>query len=122
MRGGLRRAITSPLLYFLEREVMFARRTFAIISVALAFGVTACSSGSVSTSDLEDVVSTQLEATVGQAPDSVDCPEELPAEVGSEVRCTLTTDDTTFGLTLTVTSVEDDVALFDIAVDETPEG
>jgi len=101
---------------------MFTRRAFIIISVTLAFGLAACGSGSVSTADLEALVSTQLEETVGQAPDSVDCPDALPGEVGAEVRCTLTTDDTTFGLTLTVTSVDNDVALFDIVVDDAPEG
>jgi hypothetical protein len=100
---------------------MLTRRSLAIASVALILGATACGSGSVSTADLEAEVATQLETVVGQAPDSVDCPDELPAEVGAEVRCTLTSDATTFGLTLTVTSVEDDQALFDVVVDDEPQ-
>lgn len=101
---------------------MLTRRALAIVSVTLILGVTACGSGSVSTADLEAEVAAQLEAEVGQAPDSVDCPDELPGEVGAEVRCTLTSGDTTFGLTLTVTSVEDDQALFDVVVDDEPQG
>jgi len=85
-------------------------------------GATGCGSESVSTNDLEAEVAAQLEVVVGQAPDSVDCPDPLPAEVGAEVRCTLTSGDTTFGLTLTVTSVEDDQALFDVVVDDEPQG
>ena len=76
----------------------------------------------MSTADLEAEVSAQLEQLVGQAPDSVDCPDALPAEVDAEVRCTLTSGDTMFGLTLTVTSVEDGKALFDVVVDDAPQG
>jgi len=101
---------------------MFTRRSLAIVSVTLMLGATACGSESVSTTDLEAEVSTQLEAEVGQAPDSVDCPDALPAEVDAEVRCTLTSGDTTFGLTLTVTSVENDEAVFDVVVDDEPQG
>ena len=101
---------------------MLTRRTLAIISVTLMLGATACGSGSVSTADLEAEVSAQLEQLVGQAPDSVDCPDALPAEVDAEVRCTLTSGDTMFGLTLTVTSVEDGKALFDVVVDDAPQG
>ena len=101
---------------------MLTRRSLAIVSVTLMLGATACGSGEVSTDDLEAEVSAQLEPQVGQAPDSVDCPEALPAEVDAEVRCTLTSGDTTFGLTLTDTSVENDQALFDVVVDDAPEG
>jgi len=101
---------------------MSIRCSLAIVSVTLILGVTACGSGSVSTGDLEKEVAAQLEATVGQVPDSVDCPDELPAEVGAEVRCTLTSDDVTFGLTVTVSSVEGDSVLFEFAVDDEPQG
>lgn len=97
------------------------RRLFALSVVTLVLGATACGSGSASSADLESEVSAQLEALVGQAPDSVSCPDELPAEVGSEVRCTLTSDETTFGLTVTATSVEGDEVLFDIVVDDEPQ-
>ncbi len=97
---------------------MQPRRLLTRSVVALVLGAAACSSGSASSSDLEGEVSSQLEALVGQAPDSVSCPDELPAEVGAEVRCTLTSDETTFGLTVTVTSVDGDVVIFDIVVDD----
>ena len=48
-------------------------------------------------------------------------PEVDPAEVGAEVRCTLTSEETTYGLTVTVTSIEDDQVLFDIVVDDQPQ-
>ena len=93
----------------------------AVLTAALALGVAACGSDAVSTDDLEDEVSTQLEAQVGQAPDSVDCPETLPAEEGAEVRCTLTNGGETIGMTLTVTTVEGKDVGFDIAVDDEPQ-
>ncbi len=78
--------------------------------------------GSVSTEDLEEQVSTQLTETVGQAPDDVTCPDELPAEEGEEVRCELTADGTTYGVTVTTTSVEGETVNFDIQVDDEPTG
>ena len=52
------------------------------------------------------------------------CPDDLEAEVGAETRCTLTAGDdpTEYGVTVTVTSVEDDTANFDVEVDEHPSG
>ncbi len=101
---------------------MRSRRSTIIAATTLVLGLAACGSNSVPSSDLETVVADQLEAEVGQAPDSVDCPDELPAEVGAEVRCSLTAEETTFGLTVTVTSIDGDDVLFDIVVDDAPEG
>ena len=60
---------------------------------------------------------------MGARPD-ISCPDELPAEVGAEARCTLTAggDPTEYGVTVTVTSVEGDTADFDVEVDEQPQG
>lgn len=59
----------------------------------------------------------QLTATVGTEPDEVGCPD-LPAEVGATVRCDLTADAETYGVTVTTTSVDGGQVAFDIAVDE----
>ncbi len=102
---------------------MITRRlTLSFFSLAIVAGLSACGSDAVSTGDLEQEVSDQLEAEVGEAPDSIDCPDPLPAEVGAEVRCTLTDADTSFGLTLTVTEVDGEDVAFDILVDDAPEG
>ena len=62
-----------------------------------------------------------LEQEVGVRPD-VSCPEDLPAEVGAEARCTLTVegDEGEYGVTVTVSSVEGDTAQFDVQVDTEP--
>lgn len=55
----------------------------------------------------------------GQAPDSVDCPEEgLEGEVGATQRCTLTAGEDTLGFTTTVTESGKQGIAFDLEVDE----
>lgn len=85
--------------------------------VGLCLALAGCSS-TVDAADVESQISEQLEAQLGEAPDSVDCPEDLPAEEGAEIRCELTVAEETLGVTVTVTSVEDDTVNFDIQVDE----
>ena len=64
-----------------------------------------------------------LEEQVGTRPDIV-CPGELTAEVGAEMRCTLTVGDdpAEYGVTVTVTSVAEGTAEFDVVVDDAPAG
>jgi Domain of unknown function (DUF4333) len=72
----------------------------------------------VERSELESQVSSGLEEEIGQAPDAVDCPDELLAEVDATTRCTLTAGTDEVGLTVTVSSVEDGDVAFDIKVDD----
>lgn len=81
-----------------------------------------CGSSSVDASDIEDQISSELERQVGAAPESVDCPDDLDAEVGAETRCELSDSGATLGVTVTVKEVDDGEVRFDIAVDEAPEG
>ncbi len=96
----------------------------------LAGGLLAGCSGSVSVGDETTVdadqvagrVSDQLEQRVGRAPDSVDCPDDLDAEVGATVRCTLTDGETQLGVDVTVTEVDGDTVRFSVQVDDQPKG
>ena len=63
-------------------------------------------------------VLTQLAAD-GKQVDEVSCPD-LPAAVGATERCTLKAGGDTYGVTVTVTSVQDNDVKFDIQVDQTP--
>jgi hypothetical protein len=92
----------------------------AATTSALLLSLTACGGGtkSVSQAEVEKQVSTQLTKQVGQKPDSISCPDDLPAEKGSTMRCTLEAGGTSIGLTVTVTSVEDSNVKFDIQVDD----
>ncbi|MPV37641.1 DUF4333 domain-containing protein [Georgenia subflava] len=67
-----------------------------------------------------------LEEEVGQRP-VIECSEELPAEVGAEVVCDLTTQvdpETIYPVTATVTAVDTDTGEvdFDVVVADAPAG
>ncbi len=96
------------------------RRSVVALTVPLLALSAACGTSSVSSSDLEQQVDTQLTKVVGQQPDDVSCPNDLKAEVGAKSRCTLTADGTKYGVTVTATKVEGSRVEFSIKVDEKP--
>lgn len=77
------------------------------------------STGAVDGQEVAASVSEQLTALAGRQPDSVTCPD-LPATVGSAIRCELVAGADTLGVTVTTSSVEGGRVQFDIKVDETP--
>jgi hypothetical protein len=105
---------------------MRARRSIAAITLVVTFGavgLAACSSTEeVSTKTLQEQVTAELTKTVGTAPDSVTCNDALPAKEGSTVRCSLTAQGTTYGLTVTSQGkTSDNKVSFSIQVDSTPQ-
>ena len=100
------------------------RSSAARVAIALGIGAAAlpllagCGAGSVPADEVEEKVSAALAEQVGQTPDEISCPEDLPAEVGAEMKCELTAGTDTLGVTVTVTSVDGSDVEFDIAVDE----
>jgi hypothetical protein len=98
-----------------------ARRPVPLVAVPLlALGLTACG-GTFAADEVATKAEEVLEQQVGARPD-VSCPDDLDAEVGAETRCTASVDGVTVGATVTVTSVDDDGAEFDVQVDEEPVG
>ena len=91
------------------------RRLLLAVAPVLGLGLTACGS-SIERDELEKQVSSTLESRFGVAAD-VACPGDLDAEVDATTECTATDPDTgeRIGLRITVTSVEDGTANFDIA-------
>jgi hypothetical protein len=72
----------------------------------------------VDKSKVEQQVSDQLTAKVGQRPTAVVCPGDLKGKKGTTMRCQLEADDgSKIGLTVTVTSVKGTDVRFDIHVD-----
>lgn len=65
-------------------------------------------------------VSDQLAAQVGETPDSVTCPDNLKGTEGATLRCDLSSDGQTYGVTVTVTSVSAGDVMFDFKVDDHP--
>ncbi|PZS25711.1 MAG: DUF4333 domain-containing protein [Pseudonocardiales bacterium] len=96
------------------------------VTVLAACALTSCSASissgkKVAKAEVEKLSSDQLAAKTGQAPKSVTCPGDLKAKVGTVMRCSLATSDgRKFGFAVTVTSVKDNVAHFDIKVDDKP--
>jgi hypothetical protein len=106
----------------MKGSVGFVLSTAALL---LAGATAACgdSPGHVAGADVANQIKTQLTASVGQAPDSVTCPNDLEATVGATTRCTLTTGGLAYGVSVTVTAVHGTSTVdFTIRVDQTPVG
>jgi hypothetical protein len=100
--------------------------SLALTALAVA-ALTGCSASVGSTpkvpkADVEKSAKDALTQQVGQAPDSVTCPNDLDATVGASERCTLSAGGQTIGLTVTVSSVDSgtNTAHFDVKVDSAP--
>lgn len=76
----------------------------------------------ISKSEVEAQAATQLAAQVDQPEPEITCPDDLKAEVDATMECTLVAEGETteYPVTITVTSVEDGTAKFDIKVGEAP--
>lgn len=114
---------TLPVMQLLPRVVRRTGVWGAVVGLAVAGSLAGCSleigdSGKVPAEQVAQQVSDQLEARVGRAPDAVECPEDLAAEVGATLRCTLTDGDDEIGVDVEVTAVDDSDVTFDIQVDD----
>ena len=97
------------------------RLRLLVATPVLVVGLAACGTGAMTPEQVAEGAAEALEARAGFRPD-VSCADELVAEVGAEARCTLVVDDAEYGVTATVTSVEDDTVNFDVQVDDEPFG
>lgn len=76
--------------------------------------------GAVESSEVEQKISDLFTEQVGQAPDEVDCPDDLKAEEGAEMICALTLEGESMDVKVTATSVDGDSVNFDIEpIDDT---
>ena len=82
----------------------------------LLIGTAGCSSGpkAVTKSDVESQISQTMTDPAGNKPESVSCPDDLKATVGAKLDCNMKIKDQTYGVNVTVTSVEGDTAKFDM--------
>jgi uncharacterized protein DUF4333 len=101
-------------------------RTAALVILCSGAALCACTAktGSaqptVSQANLQQGVADSLQQSVGQRPDSVNCPGPITATVGQTERCTLTASGTTFGLTVKITGYSNGQATYDVQVDHQP--
>jgi hypothetical protein len=95
-------------------------RGLGVAAVLLALA--GCGS-EVAARDVATAVADAVEPRIGSRPD-VSCPDDVPAEVGTRTRCTLTGADLggRYGVTVTVATVDDGKVSFDVEVDTEPLG
>lgn len=75
-------------------------------ALALTVG-TGIATASVSATELQEMISSQLASQAGTPPDAVNCPSDLDPTLGSSVTCAVSLGDQTQGVTVTVESVDD---------------
>ncbi|QUX28760.1 DUF4333 domain-containing protein [Nocardiopsis akebiae] len=93
-----------------------------LLSTGCSFEFSIGGPDSVSAEQVAERSSEMLAEQVGQTPDDLTCPEDLPAEVGAEIRCNLVDGGMNYGVTITTTSVDGDDVQWDIEVDDAPAG
>jgi hypothetical protein len=83
---------------------------------AVTGGAAGCSSGpkTVSQSDVESQISSKMTDASGNKPESVSCPKDLNATVGSTVDCSMKVKGQPYGVNVSVTGVDGDQAKFDM--------
>lgn len=74
----------------------------------------------ISKENLEQGIADALQKSVGQRPDSVECPGPVKAKAGETTRCVLTAGSTRYGLTANVTSYDNGNAHYQVQVDDQP--
>ena len=98
-------------------------RRLVLLALPLVVSLAGCGSAVVDAKDVAAAVADSVQPRLGSRPD-VTCPHDVDAEVGARTRCTLTGAglDGSYGVTVTVASVADDHARFDVEVDTEPSG
>lgn len=87
---------------------------------ALSCGLSGCTR-TVAAHYVEREIDELVRQVTGHSADVVSCPDDLPAKVGSWIRCSFTAQGATFGVTATVTSIQDGTANFELTVDDQPQ-
>lgn len=90
-----------------------------VLVTAAGFALAGCGMlgpSAVPADEVETQISDKLTEMVGQTPEEISCPEDLPAEEGAEMTCEISDSGESIDVTVTVTSVEDDNVNFDIQV------
>ena len=81
-------------------------------------GACSCSIGSsshaVPKSDVAGQITAKMTDAAGNKPDSVNCPSDLPANVGAQLNCQMKVKDQTYNVNVTVTSVNGSDVKFDM--------
>lgn len=96
-----------------------ALRPAALIALplaALALAGCSISGAAVPKAETEKQISSVRQEQVSQKPDSIDCPDDLPAKVGATMTCVLSAGGETIDVHVTVNKVEGEQVGFDAKV------
>lgn len=90
----------------------------AAVGLMAIAGACSCSVGSsshaVSKSDVASQISAKMTDPAGLKPESVACPNDLPAKVGAQLDCTMKSNGKSYDVNVTVTSVNGSDVKFDM--------
>jgi mRNA-degrading endonuclease toxin of MazEF toxin-antitoxin module len=94
-------------------------RALLVAVAATTMAMAGCSFSSntektVAKADVADQISAKVNEKAGHKPQSVTCPDDLKATVGASLDCQMTDDGQTYGVNVTVTSVDGSRVNFDI--------
>lgn len=102
-------------------RTMLAGVACAVVALSgCSASVSTGSDPTLSKEELEKGISDALEKSVGQRPDSVECPGSVKAKEGESIRCELSAGSVRYGLTATVSSYADGKADYEVKVDNEP--
>lgn len=89
-----------------------------VLLVLAACGDAQPGAAKASESEIEKYASMALEEEIGVKPDRINCPSGMPLKVNEDMRCTLTHEGDSTGMTVKVASVDDGDFHLDVEVDE----
>src|SRR6201996_1070404 len=90
----------------------------AAAGIMAGLGACSCSVGSShagSKSDVASQITAKMTDAAGNKPESVNCPNDLPAKVGAQLNCEMKVKNQPFNVNVTVTSVNGKDVKFDMA-------
>lgn len=108
----------------LRANMVRIRRSIATALPILVFAALAgcgddggSSGGDLPKDDLQRDISQRLAQATGSSAPEVVCPSDLPAAIGSTIRCRVAVEGTSYGVTVTVKGTEGGTAQYDLQVD-----
>jgi hypothetical protein len=94
-----------------------SRRRLVALVPLLLLGPVACGTDVLPAGQVADGAAKALEPQVGVRPD-VSCPHDVEQTVGATARCTASVDGETYGVTVTITGIEGQDAVYSVEVDD----
>ncbi len=102
------------MIHSLVRTFVVAGAAAGLVASAAGCSCSVKSTHSVSKSDVASQITAKLTDAAGNKPESVTCPNDLPAKVGAQLNCEMKVKNQTFNVNVTVTSVEGSNVKFDM--------